>query len=160
MSIIGLSFSQVLETQTNQTYPIPPSWNSLSHSNSDSGLDCFSQLSCGRGICKETGDSETGVLWEKGWKEAHGGDGRKGLSNFHFHYIPGNRHILPSFDGSNNNLPATQETQFRSLGQGGKSPEEGNAYSLQDSCPENPTDRGAWQASIHWVANSWTQMSN
>ena len=82
------------------------------------------------------------------------------LSNFHFHYIPGNRHILPSFDGSNNNLPATQETQFRSLGQGGKSPEEGNAYSLQDSCPENPTDRGAWQASIHWVANSWTQMSN
>ena len=82
------------------------------------------------------------------------------LSNFHFHYIPGNRHILPSFDGSNNNLPATQETQFRSLGQGGKSPEEGNAYSLQDSCLENPTDRGAWQASIHWVANSWTQMSN
>ena len=78
MSIIGLAFSQVLETQANQTYPIPPSWNSLSHSNSDSGLDCFSQLSCWRGICKETGDSETEVLWEKEWKGAHGGDGRKG----------------------------------------------------------------------------------
>ena len=43
---------------------------------------------------------------------------RTRLSNFHFHYIPGNRHILLSFDGSNDNLPATQETQFRSLGQG------------------------------------------
>ena len=42
----------------------------------------------------------------------------------------------------------------------GRSPEEGNGYSRQYSCWENPTDRGAWQASIHWVANSWTQMSN
>ena len=64
--------------QANQTYPVPPLWNSLSHSNSDSGLNCFSQLSCGRWICKETGDSETGVIWEKGWKGAHGGDERKG----------------------------------------------------------------------------------
>ena len=41
---------------------------------------------------------------------------RTRLSNFHFHYIPGNRHILLSFDGSNDNLPATRETWVRSLG--------------------------------------------
>ena len=28
----------------------------------------------------------------------------------------------------------------------GRSPEEGNSYSLQYSCLENSTDRGAWQA--------------
>lgn len=77
MSIIGLSFSQVLEMQANRTYPVPPSWNSLSRSSSDSGLNRFSQLSCGRWICKETGDSKTGVTWEKGWKGARGGDERK-----------------------------------------------------------------------------------
>lgn len=77
MSIIGLSFSQVLEMQANRTYPVPPSWNSLSRSSSDSGLNRFSQLNCGRWICKETGDSKTGVTWEKGWKGARGGDERK-----------------------------------------------------------------------------------
>ena len=65
--------------QANQTYPVPPLWNSLSHSNSDSGLNCFSQLSCGRWICKKTGDRNWSHLgermersprgrWEKGWK--------------------------------------------------------------------------------------------
>ena len=28
----------------------------------------------------------------------------------------------------------------------GRSPGEGNGNTLQDSCLENPTDRGAWQA--------------
>jgi len=30
-----------------------------------------------------------------------------------------------------------------------KSPGEGNAYSLQYSCLENPMDRGAWRATVH-----------
>ena len=34
--------------------------------------------------------------------------------------------------------------------------EEGNANSLQSSCLENSLDRGAWQATLHGVANSWT----
>jgi len=33
-----------------------------------------------------------------------------------------------------------------------KSPGEGNANPLQYSCLENPTDRGAWQATVHGVA--------
>ena len=31
---------------------------------------------------------------------------------------------------------------------------------LQYSCLENPTDRGAWQATVHGVAQSWTRLSD
>ena len=40
----------------------------------------------------------------------------------------------------------------------GRSPREGNGNPLQYSCLENPMDRGAWQAMVHRVANSWTQL--
>ena len=36
----------------------------------------------------------------------------------------------------------------------GKSPGGGNGNPLQYSCLENPMDRGAWQATVHGVANS------
>ena len=35
-----------------------------------------------------------------------------------------------------------------------RSPEEGNGYPLQYSCLENSTDRGAWWATVHGVADS------
>ena len=38
----------------------------------------------------------------------------------------------------------------------GRSPGEGNGNPLQYSCLENPTDRGAWQATVHVVAESDT----
>ena len=53
-------------------------------------------------------------------------------------------------------LSAIQETEFRSLGQE-ESPGEGNGNPLQHSCLEKPTNRGAWQATVHGVAKSWTQ---
>ena len=34
----------------------------------------------------------------------------------------------------------------------GRSPGEGNGYTLQCSCLGNPMDRGAWQAIVHGVA--------
>ena len=37
---------------------------------------------------------------------------------------------------------------------------EGNGTSLQHSCLENPTDRGAWWAAVHGVAKSWTRLSD
>ena len=40
----------------------------------------------------------------------------------------------------------------------GRSPGGGHGNSLQDSCLENPTDRGAWRATVHRVAKSWTQL--
>ena len=33
----------------------------------------------------------------------------------------------------------------------GRSPGEGNGYTLQYSCLENPMDRGAWRAIVHSV---------
>ena len=35
-----------------------------------------------------------------------------------------------------------------------KSPGEGNGYPLKYLCQENPMDRGAWQATVHGVAQS------
>ena len=37
---------------------------------------------------------------------------------------------------------------------------EGNGTPLQYSCLENPMDRGAWQAAVHGVAESWTRLSD
>ena len=42
----------------------------------------------------------------------------------------------------------------------GRSPGEGNGNPLHYSCLENPMDRGAWQATVHGVAKSQTQLSN
>ena len=42
----------------------------------------------------------------------------------------------------------------------GRSSGEGNGNPLQDSCLENPTDREAWRATVHGVANSWTRLSD
>ena len=42
----------------------------------------------------------------------------------------------------------------------GRSPREGKGYPLQYSCLENSMDRGAWQAKVHGVAKSQTQLSN
>ena len=42
-------------------------------------------------------------------------------------------------------------TQFQSL-------DEGNGYTLQYSCLENPMDRGPWRATVHGVTKSRTQL--
>ena len=42
----------------------------------------------------------------------------------------------------------------------GRSPVEENGNPLQYSCLENPMDRGAWQATVHGVAKSRTQLSD
>ena len=39
-------------------------------------------------------------------------------------------------------------------------PGEENGNPLQYSCLGNSMDRGAWQATVHGVANSWTPLSN
>ena len=40
-----------------------------------------------------------------------------------------------------------------------KSPGGGNGYSFQYSCLENPMSRGAGQATVLWIAKSWTLLS-
>ena len=46
------------------------------------------------------------------------------------------------------NLPANAGNPS-SISGSGRSPGEGSSHSLQYSCPENPMDRDAWQATIH-----------
>ena len=38
----------------------------------------------------------------------------------------------------------------------GRSPGGEHGSPHQDSCLENPMDRGAWQAAVHRIAKSWT----
>ena len=38
-------------------------------------------------------------------------------------------------------------------------PGEGNGNPLYYSCLENPTDRGAWRATVHRITKSWTRLS-
>ena len=56
------------------------------------------------------------------------------------------------------NLPAMQETGVQFLGRE-DSPGGGNGYPLQYSCLDNPTDRGAWWATVHGVAKSQMRLS-
>ena len=42
----------------------------------------------------------------------------------------------------------------------GRSPAEGNGNPLQYSCLENSMDRGAWQATVHGILKSRTQLSD
>ena len=37
---------------------------------------------------------------------------------------------------------------------------EGNGTPLQDSCLENPMDRGAWKAAVHGVTKGQTRLSD
>ena len=57
------------------------------------------------------------------------------------------------------NPPANVGDLCSSLGWG-DSPGERNGNPLQYSCLGNPMDRGAWQATVHGVAKSWTQLSS
>ena len=58
------------------------------------------------------------------------------------------------------NLPANAKDIRDAISLPGsrRSPGVGNGNTLQYSCLENPMERGAWWATVHEVANSWTQL--
>ena len=59
------------------------------------------------------------------------------------------------------NLP-TKEEDARDAGSIlglGRSPGGGHGNLLQYPCLKNPMDRGAWWATVHGVAKSWTRLS-
>ena len=59
------------------------------------------------------------------------------------------------------NMPPS-EGDARDMGSvsgSGRFSEVGNGNPLQYSCLRNPMDRGAWQATVHGVAKSLTQLS-
>ena len=62
--------------------------------------------------------------------------------------------------GSDGKDSAWNEGDLGSIPGSGRSPGEGNGNPLQYSCLENPMDRGAWWATVHVVAKSWTWFSD
>ena len=61
-----------------------------------------------------------------------------------------------------NNPPANAEDikDAGSIPGSGRSPGGGHNNPLQYSCLENAMDGGAWRATVHGVAKSWTRLSN
>ena len=68
---------------------------------------------------------------------------------------------LKGFPGGSDNKESTCNAGDLGLIPGwGRSPGKGNGNPLQYSCVENPMDGGAWWATVHRVAKSWTRLSN
>ena len=59
------------------------------------------------------------------------------------------------------NLPATagDTGDMGSIPGLGRSPGRGNGHPLQDSCLENPMDRGAGRATVHGATKGWTRLA-
>ena len=62
--------------------------------------------------------------------------------------------------GANGKESACNAGDLGSVPGVGSSPGEGNGNPLQDSCLENSMGRGAWQATVHGVAKSQTQLND
>ena len=62
--------------------------------------------------------------------------------------------------GSEAKASACNVGDLGSIPGSGRSPGEGNGNSLQYSFLENPTDRGAWWATVHGVTKSRTRLSD
>ena len=58
--------------------------------------------------------------------------------------------------GSEVKASACNSGDLGSIPGSGRSPGEGTDNPLEYSCLENPTDGGAWRATVHEVSKSWT----
>ena len=71
-------------------------------------------------------------------------------------WLPNSGH---AFGGSDGKQPAISVGDLGSIPGSGRCPGEQNGNPLQYPCLENPMDGGAWQATVHGVAKSWTRLS-
>ena len=72
--------------------------------------------------------------------------------------VPGGRFRVSTLVLAVKNSPANagDTRDMSSISGLGRSPREGHGNPLQSLCPENPMDRGAWQATVHRTTKSWT----
>ena len=102
------------------------------------------------------------LLWKShGWRRLVGYSpwGHKELDmaeRLHFHFHPG-RDLHCSSDGKEF---ACNAGDLGSILGSGRSSGERAGNPLQYSCLENPTNRGAWRATVHGVSKSWTRLSD
>ena len=83
----------------------------------------------------------------------------------YYYFLMTNQFIVqlshPYFpDGSDGKASAYNAGDLGSIPGLGRSSGEGSGTLLQYSCLENPMDGGAWWATVHGVAKSWTQLSD
>ena len=71
-----------------------------------------------------------------------------------------NYNIVGFPGGSEVKESASNTGDLGSIPGSGRSPGEGNGNPFQYSCLENPMDAGAWWATVHGVAKSWTRLSD
>ena len=62
--------------------------------------------------------------------------------------------------GSDGKESTCNSGDLGSIPESGRSPGEGNGYPVQYSCLKNSMERRTWQATVHGVTKSWTQLSN
>ena len=62
--------------------------------------------------------------------------------------------------GSEFKASACNAGDLGSIPGSGRSPGKGNGNPPKYSCLENPMDGGAWWATVHGVAKSWTRLSD
>ena len=117
-------------------------------------------------------DMSLSELWElvidrDAWHAAiHGvAKSRTRLSDFHFSTLIISARSLGLPGGSvvkkkKKKSPPARAGDAGLIPASGRSPGEGNGNPLQYSCLENPTDRGAWWATVHGVAESQTLLSD
>ena len=60
--------------------------------------------------------------------------------------------------GSDGKESACNAGDLDSISESGRSPGGGHGNPLQYSCLKKPTDIGAWWATVHKVARSWTRL--
>ena len=75
----------------------------------------------------------------------------------HIKYCTGLTEVAQWLKKKKKNLPANAGDPGSIPGLG-RSPGEGSGSSLQYSCQDNPMAKGAWQATVHEVAKSQTQL--
>ena len=78
---------------------------------------------------------------------------RSNLCLLHWQLVP---LPLDFFGDSDSKVFAYNEGELGSIPGLGRSPGGEHGNPLQYSCLENPMDRGAWRATAHGVAKSWT----
>ena len=69
-------------------------------------------------------------------------------------------HLLGFPGGSVVKNPPANAGNMGSIPRLGRSPGGGTGNPLKHACLGNSMDRGAWWATVHRVAKSWTQLSN
>ena len=67
---------------------------------------------------------------------------------------------LKGYGGSEVKASACNAGDLGSIPESGRSPGDGNGNPLQYSCLENPTDGGAWWATVHGVAKSRIRLND